>query len=151
MSFYIFVNSDSYDLNDKKVHSPKIASYRLQNKAYPLYHRTRLKNFLKPNDFFVFYLAGNPITETKRFIAHGKIKEIVVDKSYYEDDIHLSRPIEKVVKLKSVVSNKSASIYNVKDRLSFITKKKKWGPSMQGGIIQITEKDYNVIVKEMNK
>jgi hypothetical protein len=119
MSFYIFVNSDSYDLSDKRVRSSKIASYRLNNKAYLLYHRARLIDFLKANDFFVFYLADNPITKTKRFIPHGNIKEIAVDKSYYEDDIHQSRPIERVEELKSIVPNKSASIYNVKDRISF--------------------------------
>ena len=151
MNFYLFVNSDSYDFNDKKVHSPKIAAFRLKNKVYPIYHRTRLKKFLKPGDSIIFYLAGSPASETKSFVAYGKIKEIKIDSNYNEDDIHLSQPIEKIVILKSLNIKKSVSIYKVKDKLSFITKKKKWGPSMQGGILRITDKDFDLIVKEINK
>ncbi len=77
--------------------------------------------------------------------------EINIDRNYNEDDIHLSQPIEKIVILKSVYIKKPVSIYKVKDKLSFIIKKKKWGPSMQGGILKITDKDYDLIVKEMNK
>ena len=151
MSFYIFVNSDSYDFNEKRVRSPVLSSYRLEKKIYPLYFRTRFKKKLRSNDSFIFYLAGTPVSETKKFVGYGKIKEIISDKNYTEDSIHLSQPIEKIVILKSVVTNKTASIYEIKDKLSFITKKKKWGPSMQGGVLQITENDYDLIVKEMNK
>ena len=151
MNFYIFVNSDSYDFNDKKVHSPKIATLRLKNKIYPIYHKTRLKKYLKPGDSFIFYLAGHPVSETKSFVAYGKIKEIKVDRNYNEDEVHLSQPIEKIVVLKSLYIKKPVSIYKVKDKLSFVTKKKKWGPSMQGGILKITDKDYDLIIKEMHK
>jgi len=150
MNFFIFVNSDSFDLDDKKVRSHKIASYRLAHKTYPLYFNTRLKKYLKSNDAFIFYLAGTQASKTKRFIAYGRIQSIEKPKTYSEDDIHLSRPIEQVVVLKSIVNNKSLSIYKVKDRLSFVTKKKKWGPSMQGGIIKITKEDYDLIINEMS-
>ena len=150
MNFFIFVNSDSFDLDDNKVRSHKIALYRLANKTYPLYHKTRLKKYLKSNDAFIFYLAGRQTSKTKRFIAHGRIQSIEKPKSYSEDDIHLSRPIEQVVLLKSIVNNKSLCIYKVKDRLSFVTNKKKWGPYMQGGIINITKEDYNLIINEMS-
>ena len=53
------------------------------------------------------------------------------------------------MRLKSVVVGKSVSIYEIKDKLSFISKKRKWGASMQGGIIKITQKDYNLIINEM--
>ncbi|MDC1189667.1 hypothetical protein N8209_02555 [Gammaproteobacteria bacterium] len=151
MSFYIFVISDSYDLDENRVRSPVLYSYRLEKKVYPLYYRTRLKKNLKSNDSFIFYLAGTPPLETKKFAAYGKIKEIKKDKNYNEDLIHISQPIEKIVVLESVVTKKPLCIYKVKDKLSFITKKKKWGPSMQGGIIKITEEDYDLIVKEMNE
>ena len=151
MCFYIFVNSDSYDFNDKKVHAPKISSYRLKNRIYPIYKGTKLKKFLKPNDCFIFYLAGNPKSQTKRFVAYGKIKNIETETDYNEDDVHLCEPIEKIVRLKSVIVGKSASIYGIKDKLSFISKKRKWGASMQGGIIKITEKDYNLIINEMKQ
>ena len=55
MSFYIFVNSDGYDLNDKKVCSKQIALYRITNKTYPLYKNTRNANSIKKDDFFIFY------------------------------------------------------------------------------------------------
>jgi len=151
MNFYIFVNSRSYDFNDKVVGSPTISSYRLLNKIYPIYDGTRLQSFLKPNDKFIFYLAGKLKSKTNMFVAHGEIEDIVVNNFYSEDDLHISSPIGKVIKLKSIVEGKNLSIYDVKDNLSFVTKKKKWGSSMQGGIIQITEKDYNLITKEMNK
>ena len=152
MSFFIFVNSASYDHNDKRVRSPEIFSYRLKNNSFPLYYRTKHKKVLKPSDSVIFYLAGNIVSKTQRFIAYGTIDEIKVDEGYNEDDVHLSLPIEKVVRLKSViVGKKSVSIYDVKDKLSFVSKKKKWGSSMQGGVIRITENDYNLLVKEMNK
>jgi len=140
-------------LNGKKVHSTQISSYRLQKNVYPIYHSTRITD-LKPNDSFIFYLAGQKTKvgfNTKKFIAYGMIEDVIVDRNYDENDIHISLPIEKVVRLKSVVKNKSVSIYDVKDKVSFVTKKKKWGSSMQGGVIQITEKDYNLIIEEMNK
>ena len=56
-----------------------------------------------------------------------------------------------MVKLKSISIGNPLSIYDVKEKLSFITKKKKWGAAMQGGIIKISEKDYGLIVKEMSK
>ena len=151
MSYYIFVNSDSYDLNDEKVYSKKLCSTRLKNKVYPLYQRTRFKNLLKTNDSFIFYLAGSPVSETRKFIAYGKIDNVVFDKSYNEDDVHLSQLIDKIVTLKSVVTKKSVSIYSIKNRLSFISKKNKWGSCMQGGVIRIPKEDFNLITKEMKK
>ena len=151
MSFYIFVNSDSYDIDDKKVNSKELYSHRLENKVYPLYQRTKFKDLLKANDSFIFYLAGSPVSETRKFIAYGKIDNVVFDKSYNEDDMHLSQPIDKIVTLKSVVTKKSVNIYSIKDRLSFISKKKKWGSSMQGGVIRISKEDFNLITKEMKK
>ena len=149
MLFYIFVNSDSSDFYDRKIPAPKISSYRLKNRVYPIYKGTKLKKFLKPNDCFIFYLAGSPTSQTKRFVAYGKIKNIETEKNYSEDDVHLCEPIEKIGRLKSVVVGKSVSIYEIKDKLSFISKKRKWGASMQGGIIKITQKDYNLIINEM--
>ena len=151
MSYYIFVNSDSYDLNDEKVYSKELCSYRLKNKVYPLYQRTRFKNLLKANDSFIFYLSGSPVSKTRKFIAYGKIDNVVFDKSYNEDDAHLSQPIDKIVTLKSVITTKSVSIYTIKDRLSFISKKNKWGSCMQGGVIPIPKEDFNLITKEMKK
>lgn len=152
MNFYIFVNSASYDLNDKVVRAPDIFSYRMKNNAFPLYYRTKHKKNLKPDDSIIFYLAGSIVKKTQRFIAYGKIKDIKVDQYYDEEDVHSSLPIEKVVRLKSLVVGKnSVSIYDVKDKLSFVSKKKKWGSSMQGGVIKITEEDFNLLVQEMNK
>jgi hypothetical protein len=151
MSFYIFVNSNGYDLDENTVSSKEICSYRLNNNVYPLYHRTRMKNIIKANDSFIFYLAGRPLSETRKFVAFGKIDDVVLNKSYNEDNLHLSKSIEKIITLKSVVTKKSVSIYSIKDRLSFIPKKKKWGSSMQGGVIPISKEDFNLITKEMKK
>lgn len=151
MSFYIFVNSDGYDFDDEKVYSREVCLYRLKNKVYPLYPRTRLKNLIKTNDSFVFYLAGSPVSETRKFVAYGKIDSVIFDKSYNEDDVHLSQPIEKILTLKSIVTKKPVSIYSIKDQLSFITKKNKWGSCMQGGVIPISKEDFNLIIKEMKK
>ncbi len=151
MKYYIFVNSRSFDFNDKGVPSLKLSSYRLQKKVYPLYQRTKYKNLLKPNDSFIFYVAGKRKAVTCSFVAYGLIDEIVVNHNYDEDDIHVSSAIEKIVKLKSIVENKPVSIYLLKDKLSFVSKKPKWGSSMQGGVIEITQEDYNLIINEMNK
>jgi predicted RNA-binding protein len=151
MNYYIFVNSRSFDLDDKGVPSQIISSHRLKNKVFPVYPRTKYKNLLKPNDAFIFYVAGKRVAISCSFVAYGLIAEVSENHPYSEDDLHLSGAIEKIVKLKSIVEKKPLSIYGLKDKLSFITKKKKWGSSMQGGIIQITEEDYNLITKEMNK
>lgn len=151
MNYYIFVNTRSFDHNDKGVPSRILSSYRLQNKVYPAYERTKYKNLIKPNDSFIFYVAGKRKAITCSFVAYGLIDEILIDRNYNEDDIHLSSPIEKIIKLKSIVETRPVGIHALKDKLSFITKKKKWGSSMQGGIIQITEEDYNLITEEMNK
>jgi len=151
MNYYVFVNSRSYDYKDKVVPSYKISSYRLKNKVFPLYSGTKRQTFLKPNDSFIFYLAGRRKQVAYSFVAYGTIEGVVTNDHYSEDELHLSAPIEKIVKLKPIVEYKPVSIYLVKDKLSFITKKKKWGSSMQGGIIKITKEDFNIIVKEMNK
>ena len=57
MNYYIFVNSRSFDLNDKGVPSQIISSHRLKNKVFPVYPRTKYKNLLKPNDSFIFYVV----------------------------------------------------------------------------------------------
>ena len=150
MSFYIFVNSDGYDLNDKKVRSKQIALYRITNKTYPLYKNTRNANSIKKDDFFIFYLAGSSSVDSKKFIAYGRVESVLTNKNYSEHDVHLSQPIEKAVKLKSVKSSSSVNIYDVKDKLEFISQKEKWGSSMQGGVIKIPEKDYNLIIQSFN-
>ena len=151
MNYYVFVNSRSHDWNDKVVPSFKIASYRIKNKVFPLYTGTKHQTLIKPNDSFIFYLAGRRKQVSFSFVAYGKIEGVEINDNYSEDDMHLSAPIEKIVKLKPIVEYKPVSIYLVKDKLSFVTKKKKWGASLQGGIIKITKEDFDTIVKEMNK
>ena len=128
-----------------------MSSYRLKNKIYPLYQRTRHSKTLNAGDSFIFYLAGSPISETREFVAYGKIGGILINKKYNEDEVHLSQPIEKIVQLKSIVTKKSVSIYSIKNKLAFISKKIKWGSSMQGGVIKISKDDFNLITEEMRK
>ena len=78
----------------------------------------------------------------------GKIKNIETEINYSEDDVHLCEPIEKIVRLKSVVVGKSVSIYEIKDKLSFISKKRKWGHQCKEELLT-NSKRLNLIINEM--
>ena len=75
--------------------------------------------------------------DSKKFPQTRVDESVLVNKNYSEHDVHLSQFFEKVVKLKSVKSSSSVNIYDVKDKLEFISQKEKWGSSMQGGVIKI--------------
>ncbi|MDA9763658.1 EVE domain-containing protein [Gammaproteobacteria bacterium] len=145
-SYYILVNSDGFNDFDKRVDANLIADFRIKNKAYPMNKGTFFKDRIKNNDNFIFYIAGQ--SKHKHSIyAYGKIGKTLPSGSYDEEDIHIGNPISKTVQLKSCQKFKNIRLLKeIKEDLAFIKDKRFWGRYLQGGVTQLSQKDFEIIL-----
>lgn len=112
---------------------------------------------IKKGDRIVIYISkkrqgyGGPKANVSEF---GAICEVVDDKPFFsEEAIWYSRGEEKFPwrrKIK-VISTKKVKVTSLLERLSFITKKQKWGAFFFKTIRPISDTDYETILKAMEE
>ncbi len=126
MNLWIFVIKDSDDefLN------------RVKDKKWPIYNKTRNRKKLVIGDQIVFYKAG---TNGQKFLGNATIKTNLKKQTTFEYllEMHEISVWKTRVAIKQIITN-----------LDFIINKENWGLHFQGGIIPISQKDFNTIISQ---
>ena len=105
---------------------------RIKTKKWILYKRTSNRLNIRKGDKILFYLARPP---RRKIIANAVLSSEVKENG--EDflvGISRIRLWKKQVSIKPFIES-----------LEFIKNKVKWGGYMQGGIVKITDKDYELL------
>lgn len=127
MKHWIFVINDT----DKEFQR------RMGDKKWPIFHYTGNRKQIHSGDKVIFYKAG---IEGKTLLGTAKISsELLNDEN--QQDYFVALDEIKVWK-------KPVKIKNLVDSLEFIGDKVQWGRYLQGGIREISENDYGIIVSK---
>ncbi len=108
---------------------------RIKTKKWPIYKRTSNRLNIKKGDKILFYLAGYP---RRKIVASG-----VLNSNLKEDEEGFSVNVYKIKVLKIQIPIKPFI-----ESLEFIKNKSKWGGFMQGGIVKITDNDFETLLKK---
>lgn len=105
---------------------------------------------LAPGDIIVFYSARETVARNspavQRFTAHATASENPV---YQVEVSSTFKPWRKDVQFTPESKIRPVDIRPLIQRLNFIKDKKHWGMAFRRGLFEITERDYEVIAKEM--
>lgn len=130
MSHWIFVIRDDESIFKK----------RIKVKTWPIFAATKFQTFLEVGDDVIFYQAG---LHGQKFlgtaILKSKIKKIPdrIDSYVDIDNIDIWKNTPNIRKL-------------IPD-LGLIKNKTHWGLDLQGGILQLDDKDHSLIIMESKK
>lgn len=111
---------------------------RIREKKWPIYSRTSNRNKIKSRDRVLFYLAG---PHRKKIIA----------RSVLSSELKKEKENFTIALAKIDVWKKHVSVQPLIDSLDFIKNKAKWGVHMQGGVVHLSDKDYDLIVGAKSK
>lgn len=146
--FWIFTVIDQR-IGQEEKKGIEIYKKRMSDAFWGLSERTPNHKWLKEDDYVIFYLGRS---EGKKFLGTS-----VLSSGYYELDEKEKKKLHHGpffqsnhgVKLKNIeVWDEPINIHSVAKRLKFIRNKQIWWTYLQGGIREISEDDYNVIVSE---
>lgn len=130
MNHWIFVIKDDETVFKK----------RIQNKIWPIFSGTKFQTFLEVGDDVIFYQAG---LNGQRFLGRTTLKSKV---------IKIPEKINSYIEIDETdIWKKPLSIRNLISKLNFIENKTHWGLDLQGGILQLNDKDYTLIIKESKR
>lgn len=104
----------------------------IKMKRWPIYKRTNNRMNIKKGDKILFYLAGS---HRRKIVA-----DAVLSSSLKDDGDEFSIGISKIKLWKKQILIKSFV-----ESLEFIKNKAKWGVFMQGGVVRITDKDFDLL------
>jgi len=107
---------------------------RIKTKKWPIYKRTNNRLNIKKEDRVLFYLAGS---HRRKIVADAKLGSNLKENGE-EFSINLS---------KISLWKKQILIKPFVESLEFIKNKEKWGVFMQGGIVKISDKDFEILLK----
>lgn len=107
-------------------------------KKWLIGRRTPHREILAEGDKVLFYQGGE---EGRKVVASAELAS-----SLHSDNADSFAEIKNIE-----VWKKPVDMNALIDRLSFIKNKKHWGVYLQGGVVRIAEKDYNMIVKKRGK
>lgn len=154
-NYYVFVATDAHKRMLTKPSAYEIAMHRLSIEKWGINEHTRNKKQLKPGDRIIAYAAGRREyggnflgiaelrSETKTTTA--KIRSDVSDP---KGEMHILSTF--YVQLhNSVVFPNKVLIEELRQELAFIQRvknAKKWGSALQGGVVRISEKDFELIM-----
>lgn len=112
---------------------------RIEDKRWPIYKFTKHKRQLRKGDNVIFYMAGSG---GKKFLGMGELASELKD----------SGSMDSIVMLSNTKTWKDpVPMNNVLEHLKFITNKVNWGIHFQGGVIKISDDDYNLILSKKSK
>jgi hypothetical protein len=107
---------------------------QIQQKKWVLYDHTTNKSKLQKGDHVLFYIAGS---HRQRIIADAIISS----------KLKIENEKQTVGLYKINIWKNRLLITTLVPQLEFIKNKEKWGIHFQGGIIPITKKDFELILK----
>ena len=105
---------------------------RIKMKKWPIHKRTNHRKKLRKGDKVLIYLAG---PHRQKIVAN-----VVLDSNITENGDELSIGISNVNLWKNQILLKPHV-----ESLEFIKNKSKWGVSMQGGVVRITDNDFKTL------
>jgi hypothetical protein len=152
---FIFVASDTDKHRISRPSADAVAKYRLYRGEWGLGSMTRHRKALRPGDRVLIYLSGKR-ENGRHFIAKCEVSSDVfavpqgLGQVLDAPDRLGNSPAAFSVALRAVkYFRKPIPIEPLKEKLSFIKQPQsaKWGAFMQGGVILITPKDYQVITE----
>ena len=111
----------------------------LQNKNWPLKETSRYKHLLAPKDKVIFYRG---IPHGKQFVGQCILKS----KPELKNDNLYTLRFSNVKKWKNGIP-----IENHLDEIELIRNKKYWPMYLMGGIIRLSNKDFNTILSLADK
>ena len=111
---------------------------RIREEKWSIYNRTSNRNKIKSRDRVLFYLAG---PHRKKIIASS-----VLSSELKKEDENFTIDLAQID-----VWKKHVSVQHLIGSLDFIKNKAKWGVHMQGGIVHLSDKDYDMIVDAKSK
>ena len=140
------VTSDGECLDGTTIQSLNVLGRRLETKRYPLYERTRLRGKIKEGDICFFYLAGKG-EGRHTIIGHSQIDKIEYPKDPLEFNDMLGTPVDRYLKMGKInIYDKRILLHDIKEDLTFIKNKQKWGVYFQGGTIMLQKSDAKLIL-----
>ena len=152
INHFIFVCSDSEDIDGIKHSAFDVTKLRLSKKMWPIYPRTKYRKQINKNDICLFYLAGK-MESRQCFVAKATvvdINEYDENKNIVDSEDLLTRIPDKIVKLDSIIEFPPLSIRPLLCDFSFVdTSLQTWGGAFQGGCKLISFDDYNLVVNKI--
>jgi len=135
--YWIFVSVPFTDFNVGTVYEMQKKIEATQKWSIGKQTPSRLK--LSEGDRILFYQGGE---EGRKVVASAELAS----------SLQQSEDAGSFVKIRNFeVWKKPVDIRTLIDKLSFIKNKQHWGPYFQGGIVKITEADYNNIMRKSGK
>ena len=130
MTKWIFVINDDETVFEK----------RIKSKTWPMFPGTKHKTEVKIGDIIIFYRGGN---NGQIFLGTAKISSELKSIPGKLDDVF---EIDDIVLWK-----KHPSIRDMLPKLQFIKNKTHWGLCLQGGILEPSKKDLELILDSAEK
>ena len=112
---------------------------RLKEKKWPIFNRTNNRNRLKIGDSVIFYMGGK---KGHKFLGTASVSSQLIKTGETSAWVELANA--KVWKI-------PVSIENIIGDLEFIKNKMNWGCYLQGGVVQLKEKDFEKIISYFKK
>jgi hypothetical protein len=152
---FLFVTTDSQSRSGDVAFASRVADFRLQVGEWPLYKNTRNQKSIKAGHRVLIYLGGRSPTAGV-VIASARVKEIrpirspreVRESAEFLTDFPSSlMKLEDVERLPARVE-----LRKVVPRMDCCPKNmKKWGIILHGGVRQLSDRDFGLIVSEAKK
>jgi len=140
------VTSDGECLDGTPIRSFNVLGRRLEAKRYPLYEGTRLRDKIKEGDICFFYLAGKG-EGRHTIIGHSQIDKVEFPKDSIEFNDILGTPVDRYLRMGKIhIYGKKILLHDIKEDLTFIKNKQKWGVYFQGGTIMLQKTDAKIIL-----
>lgn len=112
---------------------------RVKSKTWPVYTYTANRRRIQKGDKVAFYKAGDGNKAVLGTAETSSAIEPVDGKMDFAVSLTGIRVWKKPIPMKPLVVE-----------LDFVGNKEQWGRYMQGGVIRISEKDYNTIASNSN-
>lgn len=141
-NYYCFITSD----NQESAYN--IFLKRIKEKKWVTYLKTLKYSSLKENDEIIFYIAGSCINrQTFAGIATVEKVNLSNNKPMVDPD-NIKREISSIIDLKNInIFKNPIKVQNLIENLRFIKNKYNWGMYFHGGIRELNEKDFELILR----
>lgn len=149
MGFYLLIAND-IDIGTARLSARDLCMSRVTKSAWPLNRRTANRANLKAGDHVIFYLAGpkagvfvgTATLSSAAFVPSSSRKQelLVPDDEYLGSEFFVTFEETEIFRL-------PVQVRNIISQLEFFTGDgRRWGVKLQGGLKEISAKDYTIII-----
>lgn len=149
-AYYLFVAADIVTPSGERINSRTVIAGRLMKQYWPINARTRYRKNLKPGDRAVFYAAR---TGGSNFVATAEVASEAIELRLreravveYEHDYLLAAPYG-VRLINASFFSRPLFAKRFLSELSFVEDPTNWGAYFRGGIVKLSESDYNMLTE----